>query len=295
MGGGGYSFESRALRASAKNAAGVSYDTVSLANIDTVFEQTAKREIHPLMNPKSIILRESRDSDEHPNSLPIIIALDLTGSMGEIPLQLLKDGLPTIIGNIIQHGQPDPQVLFLGVGDHECDRAPLQIAQFESSDVKLDTWLVSTFIEGNGGGNSGESYLLAHYVAGFHTATDAWDKRGQKGFLFTIGDEPNLRSLPIAKIKQLMNGAIGEKDYSDEELLKKAQEKWNVYHILLRDSSSAHTYWNRLLGVNCVKVSDYRNVAKVISEIVSKNTAKIAVPEENVRTKSEGREEIKLM
>ena len=40
---------------------------------------------HPLMNPKGVRLRESRDSADHPQSLGIAFALDVTGSMGEIP------------------------------------------------------------------------------------------------------------------------------------------------------------------------------------------------------------------
>jgi hypothetical protein len=68
-----------------------------------------------------VAIRESRDSTDHPNALPIILALDVTGSMGSIPHYLVKEGLPHLMDGIIQKGFPDPQVLFLGIGDHECD------------------------------------------------------------------------------------------------------------------------------------------------------------------------------
>jgi hypothetical protein len=38
--------------------------------------------------------------------------------MGRIPHDLVKVGLPNMMGGIIEHGIPDPQILFLGIGDH---------------------------------------------------------------------------------------------------------------------------------------------------------------------------------
>ena len=131
--------------------------------------------------PSKALLRESRDSTSNPNSLPVIIALDVTGSMRTIPHSLVKEGLPNMVGNMIQRGVTDPAILFLGIGDHTCDDAPLQVGQFESGDEELDLWLTRTWLEGHGGGNNGESYLLAWYFAAKHTITDAWEKRGQKG------------------------------------------------------------------------------------------------------------------
>lgn len=42
----------------------------------------------------SVGVRECRDSEEHPETTPIIIALDVTGSMGRIPHDLVKNQLP---------------------------------------------------------------------------------------------------------------------------------------------------------------------------------------------------------
>lgn len=120
-----------------------------------IFEQNKLRRIHESMEPKKALIRESRDSETHPNSVPIIIALDVTGSMGKIPHHLVKDGLPTLMSGIIQNGIPDPQVLFLAVGDVTCDHHPLQVGQFESGDEELDMWLTRTYLEGGGGGNDG--------------------------------------------------------------------------------------------------------------------------------------------
>ena len=219
MGGGSYSYTSRTTRATA-----MGYDTKSTQEI------FASRSINSAMNPFGLGVRESCDSIEHPNSLAIIIALDVTGSMGSIPHFLVKEGLPLIMDNIIKGGIADPQVLFLGIGDHECDKAPLQVGQFESSDALLDKWLTDIYLEGGGGGNGGESYLLAWYLAANHTKIDCFDKRGQKGILFTIGDEPTLKDIPSHYLKRIFGGT----QYSNEvanELYDKAREKYDVYHI----------------------------------------------------------------
>lgn len=266
MGGTFYSNSNRTLRAES-----LGYHKKS---VNEIFVQNQKRMIHEQMEPSKAFIRESRDSDNHPNSLPIIIALDLTGSMGRIPHDLVKDGLPKIMGGIIQNGIPDPQVLFLGVGDHECDSAPLQVGQFESGDEELDLWLTRTYIEGGGGGNGGESYGLAHYFAVNHTVTDNWEKRGQKGFLFTIGDEPSLKHYPSSALKEIMgNGDVSS--FSDVEILEKAKEKWNVYHIMPgRETRNAKAYWKELLGENMIWVDDINDVALAIRDAIINNTPK---------------------
>lgn len=283
MGGSFYSVSDRTTRVHS-----LGYHKKSL---DQIFEQNQKRVIHESMEPKKALIRESRDSDNHPNSVPIILALDVTGSMGRIPHYLVKDGLPNMMGNIIQRGVLDPQILFLAIGDHECDRYPLQVGQFESGDQELDLWLTRTYVESGGGGNSGESYLLAWYFGSEHTVTDSWEKRKQKGFIFTIGDEPCLRALPNNVVNEIM-GVKPQTIYSDKDLLAKAQEKYNVYHLHIMEGSAGVRslgYWKELLGDNCIQVNNHQDVAKIISQIVVDNVDKniiLETPTVNVNTSS---------
>lgn len=266
MGSPSYSFSDRSLRSET-----LGYKTKSA---NEIFEQNRKREIHESMVASKALLREARDSENHPLSVPIVFALDVTGSMGHIPHYLVKDGLPNLMGGIIQRGIADPQILFLPVGDHECDRYPLQVSQFESGDAELDMWLTRTYIEGGGGANAGESYLLAYYYAAMHTVTDAWEKRKQKGFLFTIGDEPCLNSLPASAIREIM-GTTPQTGYTVQQLLEMAQERYHVYHLHIMEGSAGHRsigYWQNLLGQNCIRVDNHHEVSKIISDIVVQNT-----------------------
>ena len=50
----------------------------------------AQRSCHPLMNPNGVRVREARDSADHPNSIGIVFALDVTGSMADIPEMLAR-------------------------------------------------------------------------------------------------------------------------------------------------------------------------------------------------------------
>lgn len=272
MGNSLYSSENRAVRST-----NMGYTTRSR---DEIFTQNVEKKIHAEMNPKGVVIRECRDSELHPNTVPIQVYLDVTGSMGMIPHEMIKDGLPTMMGTIIQAGVPDAAVMFGAIGDHECDKAPLQIGQFESGDAELDMWLTRTWLEGNGGGNAGESYLLAWYFAANHISTDAWEKRGKKGFVFTIGDEPCLKNLPLSAVKEIMgDSAAGQATISRDELLAEAQRTNHVYHIQVdHGGRSAAPSWKEMLGENLITITDYRNVAKVIADIILKVSANYETP-----------------
>jgi len=286
MGGSSYSTVNRTVRATAMN--------YSTAPVHEIFTQQKERRVHDSMDSRKIENREARDSEVHPESMPLIIALDLTGSMGSIPHHLVKTGLPTLMSGIIQNGLKDPALLFLGVGDHETDRYPLQIGQFESGDKELDMWLTRTYLEGGGGGNGGESYSLAHYFAARHVQTDAWDKRKQKGILITIGDEPNLESYPTNAMNEVMgNGNI--KTFTDKEILEEAQKQWEVFHIYpvrYYERDDTTSYWKQLLNERFFTVNDEAGIVEKIKEIVIKYSPKSST---HTTSKTSSKEEKEIL
>lgn len=269
MGGGSYSSVSRSARA---QSMGYTSNSVSF---DSIFTQ---RRIDNDMDPKAVDVREARDSAEHPNSFPIILALDVTGSMESIPRMLVKNGFPTIMERIISGGISDPQVLFMGIGDSKCDSSPLQVGQFESSDELLDKWLTNIYFEAGGGGNGGESYALAWYFAALKTATDSMEKRGKKGILFTIGDDAVHKSISVEEIKRFVGNT--EKSYNASELLAMAREKYDVYHIHVehgysRGDSRVSGSWKELLGENALVADSVDAIPSVIiNTILGSKTSK---------------------
>jgi hypothetical protein len=241
-------------------------------DINVMFTQQKERKAHETMLPSNALVRECRDSDAHPKAFPVILTLDVTGSMRQIPHSLIQKGLPTLMGGLTERGVNDVSLLFLAIGDHISDSYPLQVAQFESGDEELDMWLTRTFLEGRGGGGYSESYHLAWDFAANHTKTDQWEKRHQKGLLFTIGDEfvhPNLT-------KNGLTGLYGESTIQEsfvtkEALLKEAQEKYDVYHLHVMHTDQArnsYKQWQTLLGQNCISVDDYTKIPDIVSNII---------------------------
>ncbi len=256
MGGGTYSFD----RASARSN---SYRAQSREQI------FSNRGLDPLMDIRGKV-RESCDSEEHPTSYPIIIGLDVTGSMGQVPENLIKEAFPEIMKAVMEKGVEHAQVCFVGIGDHYSDDAPIQVGQFETSDELTEKWLKAIYIEGGGGGNNGESYQLAWYFAAFHTKIDSFEKRGIKGTLITIGDEPCHGSVQGSVLKQLFGE--GEGEMLTSQLLKDVQKKWDIYHINVNDYANerygSDRKWRQLIGGDRMVQSESME-SKEIGDIIA--------------------------
>lgn len=278
MGGALYNVQSRSVRELDSG-----YKTKA---VNDIFEQNKVRRIHESMSPKGLKFRECRDSEIHPNALPIIIGLDVTGSMGRIPHELIKNGLPTLMSKLIEKGIPHAAVCFVAIGDHKSDQAPIQIAQFESGDAELDMFLTRTWLEGNGGGNGGESYSIAYYFAAKHTVSDAWEKRMQKGFLFTVGDEPIHTEIPATAIREIFGGEEGvESTVTTDAICKEAQERYNCFHVALNDRGEG--YWKHLLGEGYLPLDDYTKVADFIADKIIECVGKSYAGEVKTEVKTE--------
>jgi hypothetical protein len=235
------------------------------------------REMDDYFDPKSHTMRESCDSDEYPESRPLILALDVSGSMGMIADALARKGLGTLCKEIYKRKPiKDPHILAMAVGDSYFDSSPLQITQFEA-DERIVEQLTKLHLEGGGGPNGGESYSLAWYYAAYHTEIDSLKKRGRKGLLFTFGDEPILPTIPKAHIKKIFGDDV-QQNINTRDLLAIVQQKYDVYHVIIKEGSYARSRiesvrdsWRPLLGQNVIELSDHKKVAEVVVSIIQTN------------------------
>ena len=228
-------------------------------------------------DPKKITVRESRDSALNPNSNAIIVALDVTGSMGINAEQLARNGLGVMVEEIIERKPvSDPHVMCMGIGDVKYDSAPLQVTQFEA-DITIAEDLKNIYLEGGGGGNCFESYNLAWYFAALNTSIDCYEKRGKKGYLFTLGDEEAPEDLLASEIRKVF-GNQETKDYTSEQLLNMASKMYHVYHIVVKQGSHARHYfddvmksWKELLGQRVLVLEKNEDLAEVIVSTIEVN------------------------
>ena len=194
--------------------------------------------LDPALDPKKVI-RECCDSEEHPNTLPVILALDVTGSMGNAAVEVAKK--LNVIMTKLYKDVKDVEFMIMGIGDLAYDDCPIQVSQFES-DIRIAEQLDKIYFEFGGGGNSFESYTAAWYFGSRHTKLDCLN-RGRKGIIITMGDEQLNPYLPLKGRRSGLMEATGDDLQSDVEtkdLYEEASQKFNIYHL-----DVSHSYrWN---------------------------------------------------
>ena len=222
-------------------------------------------------------VRECKDTIEHPNTVPVILALDVTGSLGEVSVEIAKK-LNTIVTKLYE-SITDLEIMIMGIGDMAYDFSPLQVSQFES-DIRIAEQLDKLYFEFGGGGNEYESYSLAWYFALNHTKIDAIDKRGKKAIIITMGDETLNPYIPKTGFHSSFEIAIGDKlqgDIDTKQLYRDAKDKFDIYHIHVDHTSKTHNSFDyckdsfiEILGEDHVYQSNLNSIASVIIDIVTK-------------------------
>ena len=280
MGGGAWTSSSYSTYT--KSTRGVDIDDFINTNYSAQEMYTSRR-LAPELNPRNV-MRECCDSDEHPQTLPVILALDVTGSMGDASVKVAKK-----LNEIMTELYADPNIkdiefCIMGIGDLAYDDAPIQISQFES-DIRIAEQLDKIYFEAGGGGNKYESYTASWYMGVHHTKLDCW-KRGEKGIIITMGDEGPNPYLPKRGLIETTGDKLQD-DVETKDLYNDAIQKYDLYHIAVDDHSSSYNYhqnyydidsqWRDLLGDHYT-VSTLDSLAQTIIEIIKNRNSGMFIP-----------------
>lgn len=277
MGGTNWSTAAYSHNAALRSASGQS----AFNYTDTVLRQRALEgrvlEIHPSLDPKKIRMRESRDSDVHPESVAVMIGLDVTASMAHVP-RLVQAALPTLMTLLLQYGYlRHPHIMPCAFTDEHADnKAWLQMGQFEAGN-EIENDLGNLWLEGGGGGQNKESSDLVLWAAAHKTSIDCFERRQKKGYLFIITDEQTWSHLDRASLQRVF-GADNlpenvQQSYTLAELVATAKEKFEIFVLVPTGTGvggdEVTSFWRRHIGAGQVfTLSDATGVCEVIGAII---------------------------
>jgi hypothetical protein len=235
-------------------------------------EAIRTKKIHESLDPRRINKKvagilESRDSPDHPNSLPIIFTFDVTGSNYRNAV-VAQEKLPELMGGLTSI-TPDPHVAIWSNDDvNSVGRNAIQVSEFEA-DIRIDDAIRSTWLVSEGGGNNGESYDLLLYCAARKTVTDSFEKRGRKGYMFLYADEPFFTKVSKADVSEVFDDKI-EKDIPLEDIIKEVQAKWHLKILWPKTGyANARAQYIKLFGEdNVITVEGPAQLCEVVVNAV---------------------------
>ena len=257
--------------------------------------------VHDSLSPKGLTMRECRDSDAHPVTVPVGIILDTTGSMAEVP-KVIQAALPKLMSAFLDAKASGkkylddgyPSILISAVDDFDAMNSSgwysrsasgaegcLQFGQFESG-IEIDDNLTNLWLTGRGGGTNEESYDLALYAFAKHTVHDHYDKRGKKGHIFIIGDEQGYNTVSKEQIKAVIGDVVSQ-NMTLAALVKEVQTRYNVYFVIPNMTQNyrrrdLEEYWVKLLGQqNVLHLEDPTKICELIVATVAVNDGNVDV------------------
>lgn len=246
--------------------------TVSLDGLASCQNMFTHQRLDKSLDPYKVI-RECCDSEEHPNTIPVILALDVTGSMGDACKKVAQS--LNVIMTELYSKYKDIEFMIMAIGDLAYDESPIQASQFES-DIRIAEQTDKIYFEAGGGGNSYESYTAAWYFALNNTNLHCWT-RNKKGIIITLGDEPLNPYLPKEGLKRCL-GCTLQEDVETKDLYDQVIQKFDVYHIAINDSDTSFKRyedqikqsWGNILGTN-LKISNLDQLPTTIINCISQS------------------------
>jgi hypothetical protein len=102
-----------------------------------------------------------------------------------------------------------------------------------------------------------------------HTTLDRLDKRGQRGYLFMIGDELAYPRVKAREVRRLIGDELTE-DIPIEAMVAELTRSWELYFIIPAGAHYAADerllrFWRRLLGQHVLQLDDPGAVCETIA------------------------------
>jgi hypothetical protein len=222
---------------------------------------------------------------------PIVIACDVTGSMGEWPATMFSK-MPYLDKEGQEYFGKQMEISFAAIGDVYSDKYPLQVRPF-AKDLDLKKRLEELVIEKNGGGQTMESYDLC---ALYYARKVEMPKAANPLFIF-IGDEGLYDFGDIDSAKKYADIDI-TKRMPTKDVIDELKRKYSVYLIRKPYGDSAdgstdtmddtnkriYKQWESLLGADHIAplpVAD--RVVDVIFGIMAKEKDRIEYFEKELK------------
>ena len=229
----------------------------NLSNTQSVDEIFQRRSCNPKFDPRFIGKRECFDSNDHPNTTPIVVGLDVTASMGYLAVEVATKALNQLIMKLYSTAAvEDPALMCAAYGDYS-DESPLQVTQFES-DIRIAEQLLELYFESRGSGDVAPTCLWEFLSR--HTNIDAINKRSKKGFLFTIGDNADIRK---NQVEETIKRVIGDDvpGATLETLLDEVHSKFHVFHIMIGGEGNRDILIGKKMTISATEIE---NIPEII-------------------------------
>ncbi len=211
--GGGY-YDRDVSSPSSSSSGGYDYSSYS----DTASKAMGSTSMDSALSPSGRTLETDSES-------PVVLATDVTGSMGDWP-KIIYDKMPMFYGQLmLQNYLKNPAVSFAAIGDANSDSAPLQVCDFDRG-TTLDDWLKKIYIEGGGGGGGRESYEVA---ADFYGSDSVKIPKAATPFFFFTGDEGFYPETPATVANKVLGPRWGKIDAA--AAFRALRKKFEVFLI----------------------------------------------------------------
>lgn len=236
------------------------------------YSDAVSSQVNPLDLVPASLSTESR--------APLVVACDVTGSMGESPAVIFSK-CPYLDLEGKEYLGDDMEICFAAVGDAYSDNYPLQVRNFDKG-LNLKNRLEELIIEGNGGGQQKESYDLA----ALYFASNVQMPNAIHPIFIFIGDEGLYDFVNNDQAEKWTYVSLAKR-MGYKQVLEKLKQKFAVYIIrqpyqqtgtdeMSPADKVIHRQWAEVLGEDHIAfLPDAARVVDVIFGILARETGKI--------------------